>query len=70
LLKYKCKSKKLLGRTNISQRWNGQQDVNVIDITTMNNAQIQQAVNSSDRVICAWCYSERSTTVLGALNIP
>jgi len=52
------------------QEWQGSPGINILDVTTMNDAQIQQVVNSKNRVICAWCYSERSTNVIDALNNP
>jgi hypothetical protein len=46
----------------------GQSGVTVIDVTKLTPAQVAQAVNSSDHVICAWCYSERAKTVVNAVK--
>jgi RHS repeat-associated protein len=49
-------------------KWGSRKKIDVIDITKMSDMQISQAINSSDRVVCAWCFSERSSTVLKALG--
>ena len=49
-------------------KWGNARNVNVFDITKMNQAEISNVINSPARTICAWCYSERSTTVLDSLG--
>ena len=49
-------------------RWGGTPGVNVYDVTRLNAAQLQAVLNSPGRIICAWCYSERSIAALRALG--
>jgi hypothetical protein len=49
-------------------KWGNTRNVNVFDITKMNQTEISNVINSPARTICAWCYSERSTTVIDSLG--
>ena len=40
----------------------------VIDVTTLSNKEFKNILNSSDRSICAWCFSENSGAVKKAMN--
>ncbi|MGD9007267.1 MAG: hypothetical protein PVG41_05065 [Desulfobacteraceae bacterium] len=51
-------------------KWGSNNGVDIIDITTLNDAQIDQLVGGQGRTVCAWCYSERSTTVIKSLGFP
>lgn len=44
--------------------------VQVYDMFAVSRIQLQRAVNSSGRVICAWCFSERSVDTLRVLRAP
>ena len=44
-------------------RWGQNPRVRISNIHTMNKSQVQQAVNSSDTVICTWCHSGRTRSV-------
>ena len=49
-------------------RWKANPDVTVIDITKLDAKAISEAVNRPGRVICAWCYSERSVGALSGMR--
>ncbi|MFY0539671.1 hypothetical protein [Nannocystis pusilla] len=49
-------------------RWQNTPNVTVEDVTQMTPEELEAAINSAARVICAWCYSERSKGVLKALG--
>ncbi len=44
--------------------------VQVYDMFSISPIQLQRAVNSGTRVICAWCWSERSVDILRVLRVP
>lgn len=44
--------------------------VQVYDMFAVSRIQLQRAVNSSGRVICAWCWSEPSVDILRLLRTP
>lgn len=48
-------------------RFGGLPGVSVIDVTTLSSSAFRSIINSESRVICAWCYSERSRRVVKAL---
>ncbi len=52
------------------RKWNGKPNVDIIDVFTLTSGQFKKAVNAPGRVICAWCFSERSKKVIDALKNP
>lgn len=50
-------------------RWGSQSNVKILNITKMTEEQIAEVVNSNSTIVCAWCYSERSTVLLKALGL-
>jgi RHS repeat-associated protein len=53
-----------------NDKWGSKLGIKVKDISQMSQAQITQEVNKPRRVICAWCWSERSRVVLRGLGLP
>ncbi|BBA35498.1 Rhs protein [Methylocaldum marinum] len=50
------------------QLWGSHPKVEVLDITKMSPSEVTTAINSPGRIVCAWCFSERSVAVLRALG--
>lgn len=48
-------------------RFGGLPGVSVIDVTTLSSSAFRSVINSQNRVICAWCHSERSRRVVKSL---
>lgn len=49
--------------------WGNYSNVAVFDVTKLSTAEVSTILNSNSTSICAWCYSERSVTVLKALGL-
>ena len=47
--------------------WGNTAGVRIVDVTRLTPAQLEAEVLSQGGVICAWCFSERSTRLLRAL---
>jgi hypothetical protein len=42
------------------EKWKGNQNVTVTDVTGMSEDKVKDIINSNSDTVCAWCFSEKT----------